>query len=47
MSALHDAYGRLLQASVRWGFDPVRLRQHLRTALAPYLALLAAWQLGL
>ncbi len=47
MSALHDAYGRLLQASVRWGFDPVRLRQHLRTAFAACLALLAAWQLGL
>jgi hypothetical protein len=47
MSALHDAYGRLLQASARWGFDPVRLRQHLRTAFAACLALLAAWQLGL
>jgi len=47
MSALHDAYGRLLQGSARWGFDPVRLRQHLRTAFAACLALLAAWQLGL
>ena len=47
MSGAHHAYGRLIEASARWGFDPARLRLHLRTAFAACLALLAAWQLGL
>ncbi|MDR0225580.1 MAG: FUSC family protein [Burkholderiaceae bacterium] len=47
MSAIQQSYGRLIDRSARWGFDPVRLRQHLRTAFAACLALLAAWQLGL
>ena len=39
------AYDRLLERATQWGFDS--LRQHLRTAFAACLAVLAAWALGL
>lgn len=41
------AYDRLLERATQWGFDSPRLRQHLRTAFAACLAVLAAWALGL
>ncbi|WP_034386425.1 FUSC family protein [Comamonas composti] len=46
-SAYASRYGRWLSRATRWGFDAARLRQHLRTAFAACLALIAAWQLGL
>lgn len=41
------AYDRFLERAAHWGFDSARLRQHLRTAFAACLAVLAAWALGL
>ena len=40
-------YDRFLERAAHWGFDSARLRQHLRTAFAACLAVLAAWALGL
>ena len=44
MSALYD---RLIDAAARHGFNGTALRQHLRTACAVCLAVVAAWLLGL
>ena len=40
-------YERFLARAAQWGFDSARLRQHLRTAFAACIAVLAAWALGL
>lgn len=40
-------YDRFLARAADWGFDSARLRQHLRTAFAACIAVLAAWGLGL
>ena len=41
------AYDKFLARAAHWGFDSARLRQHLRTAFAACIAVLAAWALGL
>lgn len=41
------AYDRFLERAANWGFDSAKLRQHLRTAFAACLAVLAAWAMGL
>lgn len=40
-------YDKFLARAADWGFDSARLRQHLRTAFAACIAVLAAWALGL
>ena len=40
-------YERFLARAAQWGFDSARLRQHLRTAFAACIAVLAAWALRL